>query len=76
MNDKETIIELAHTTLDRMAPDDYCREPYWTATDDELVRFAMLVAEHVREACAKLCVEHWRNGGSAMECADAILAGG
>ena len=25
-----------------------------------------------REACAKVCCEHWLNGGNAMECADAI----
>ena len=48
--DRETIVKLAHETLDRMAPDDYCREPYWTATDDELEHFAKLVAEHIREA--------------------------
>jgi hypothetical protein len=27
-----------------------------------------------REACAKVCEEHWRNDGNAMECADAIRA--
>ena len=50
MMDRETSIKLAHETLDRMAPDDYCRQPYWTATDDELEHFAKLVAEHEREA--------------------------
>jgi hypothetical protein len=27
-----------------------------------------------REACAKVCEEHWFNGGNAMECVDAIRA--
>ena len=27
-----------------------------------------------RDACITLCAEHWRNGGNAMECADAIRA--
>ena len=47
MMDRETIIKLANETLDKMAPDDYCRAPYWTATDDELEHFAKLLAEHV-----------------------------
>ncbi|CAB4157080.1 hypothetical protein UFOVP748_2 [uncultured Caudovirales phage] len=41
-----------------------------------LERFAALVAAHEREACAKLCEEHWKHGGNAMECADAIRARG
>ena len=43
--------------------------------------FAMLVAQHEREACAKLCDEiHKKEGfyeiGQASECAEAIRAGG
>ena len=38
---------------------------------ERLVSFAE-AAE--REACAKVCEEHWRNSGNAMECADAIRA--
>ena len=71
--DRETIIKLAHETLDRMAPDDYCRAPYWTATDDELERFANLVAEHEREACAKVVEAGVLGHG---ECAAAIRARG
>jgi hypothetical protein len=33
-------------------------------------------AEIEREACAKVCEEHWRNNGNAMEFADAIRARG
>lgn len=29
-----------------------------------------------RDACIALCEEHWRHGGNAMECADAIRARG
>jgi hypothetical protein len=35
---------------------------------------AGVIAE--REECAKVCEEHWRNCGNAMECADAIRARG
>jgi len=41
-----------------------------------LKRFAALVAAAEREACAKVCDEHWRFNGSASECADAIRARG
>ena len=36
-------IDMANETLDRMSPDDYCRESYWTATDEELKAFEALV---------------------------------
>lgn len=39
-----------------------------------LERFAALVAAAESEVCAKVCEEHWRNNGNAMECADAIRA--
>lgn len=39
-----------------------------------LERFAALVAAAQRKECAKVCEEHWRNGGNAMECADSIRA--
>ena len=42
---KRTIMEMANETLERMEPDAYCREPYWSATDDELKAFAKLVRE-------------------------------
>jgi hypothetical protein len=37
-----------------MAPDHYCREPYWSATDEELKAFESLVRADEREACAAL----------------------
>ena len=45
----KTVIEMAGEVLDRMAPDDYCSAPYWTATDEELKRFAELVRADERE---------------------------
>ncbi len=39
-----------------------------------LERFAALVAAAERKECARICCEHWLNGGNAMECADAIRA--
>ena len=32
--------------------------------------------EFEREACAKVCEEHWRHSGNAMNCADAIRSRG
>ena len=48
-------IEMAHEVLDRMPPDDHCRESYWTATDAELERLVALVRADEREACATVC---------------------
>ena len=49
-----TIMEMANETLERMEPDAYCREPYWSATDDELKAFEKLVREEATaEANAK-----------------------
>jgi len=46
------------------------------ALEDILYRLVALVAAHEREACAKLCEEHWKHSGTAIECADAIRARG
>jgi hypothetical protein len=45
-------------------------------TMQDLERFAKLVAQHEREACAKLCESHWEKEGSASWCAKAIRARG
>ena len=80
----KTVIEKAGEVLDRMAPDDHCREPYWTATDEELERFAELVRADAiadeREACAKVCdvlaskttLSSGLTVFDAADCADAI----
>ena len=46
-------IDMASGTLDRMKPDDYCRESYWTATDEELKAFEALARADEREAFNK-----------------------
>jgi len=47
-------IDMANETLDKMAPDDYCRESYWTATDEELKSFAALVRADERKETDRL----------------------
>jgi hypothetical protein len=38
--------------------------------------FVKLVAQHEREACAKMCESHWEKQGAANWCAKAIRARG
>ena len=47
---------------------DQCQRPACVAITEAVQR--------EREACAKVCDEHWRFNGSASECADAIRARG
>ena len=77
----KTAIEMAHETLERMNADSHCREPYWSATDDELQAFAELVRADEREACATLCDNlemHPAQGDcwdiGTLDCAAAIRA--
>ena len=55
---RDDIIRMAHEVLDRTAPDEHCREPYWTATEQELELFAKFVRADAivdeREACARI----------------------
>jgi hypothetical protein len=44
--------------------------PNWHQVRDEI--FAKLVAEKEREACAKVCDDHWEKGGAAYYCAKTI----
>ena len=37
---------------------------------------AEVARKEERETCVKVCEEHWRHGGTAQECADAIRARG
>ena len=37
-------------------------------------RFAFLVAQNEREACAVVCDDLWEDDGTAYECAEAIRA--
>jgi hypothetical protein len=40
--------------------------------EEGLLRFAKLVAQHEREACAKVCDDLWEDDGTAYDCAEAI----
>jgi hypothetical protein len=79
---QDEIIEMAEKAkLDKELADDYCRVEYWTATEDELIAFAKLVAAKEREACAKVCDElHWPwhigDDSGPKQCATAIRARG
>jgi hypothetical protein len=42
------------------------------ALDEDLVAFAKLVAQHEREACAKVCDDLWEDDATAYECAKTI----
>ena len=39
---------------------------------DNFIAFAKLVAAKEREACAKVCDDHWEKGGAAYYCAKTI----
>ena len=72
---REDIIRMAREAFG--APySSYLEKRSWDINDKQVERFAALVAAAEREECAKLCEEHWRNNGNAMECADAIRARG
>jgi hypothetical protein len=51
---RDDIIRMAREACD---PDtvDAWKNGYWTITQEELERFASLVAAHEREKCAKVC---------------------
>ena len=67
----KTVIEMADEVFERMFPDGHCRETYWTATEDELERFAEFVRADAiaaeREACAGECDEWIKNGSALAE---------
>jgi len=74
---KEDIIRMAQE-----AGFEGCAELTWedVICTEELIAFAKLVAQHEREACAKLCdeiaTEDGWEGGYAYRCVEAIRARG
>ena len=69
--DKETII--------RMAGEAYATATipaFMPMTTEALEKFAKLVAEHEREACAKYFEDHWRQEWTDEQIAAAIRARG
>jgi hypothetical protein len=47
---------------------------FWTLTQEEIERFAALVAAAEREACAKVCDDLWQEDKTAHDCREAIRA--
>jgi len=88
---RDDIIRLAREACDKDKVDPY-QNDFWAITQEELERFAALVAAAEREACAEICERrkslYWmefdknacdENRAAAMaseECADAIRARG
>ena len=61
--------------FDQEEPDDYCREEYWTATKNELQRFAELVRNEALEEAAKAVeseYDNWDNERPLRICATKI----
>jgi hypothetical protein len=54
------------------------RDGFWVILTEELKDFAKLIAQHEREACAKVCDKYAGpfNAHRIGECADAIRARG
>ena len=75
---RDDIIRMMQSACDTDKVDAWHNE-FWTVTQDELERFAALVAAAEREACAKLCDELRDEDGFepyGTECAAAIRARG
>jgi hypothetical protein len=75
---RDDIIRMMRSVCDTDKVDAWHNE-FWTVTQDELDRFANLVAAAEREACAKLCDELRDEDGFepyGTECAAAIRAKG
>jgi hypothetical protein len=79
----DDIIRLAREACDKDKVDPY-QNDFWAITQEELERFAALVAAAEREACAKACeweaakLEQWpqRDVLTVRACAAAIRARG
>jgi hypothetical protein len=71
---RDEIIKMAREACD---PDtvDAWKNGFWTLTQEELERFAALVAAAEREACASL-LEDYERFGDTRDCAAAIRARG
>jgi hypothetical protein len=52
------------------------RDGFWVILTEELKDFAKLVAQHEREACAKVCEEYADDSRTGSTCARIIRARG
>ena len=73
----DDIIRMAREVADKDKDDPYHagEPPFIVLTDEELERFAVLIASQERKACAKACYEI-AGKGDAFDCMDAIRARG
>jgi hypothetical protein len=65
---QEEIIEMARQAGFRVGPSRDGPDDVWGVVAN-LDRLAKLIAEKEREACAKVCDDHWEKGGAAYYCA-------
>ena len=70
---RDDIIRMMRSVCDTDKVDAWHNE-FWTVTQDELERFAALVAAAEREACATVC-DGWMHA-NGNDCAEAIRARG
>jgi hypothetical protein len=69
---KEDIIRMAREACDKDKVDAWHND-FWTVTQEELERFAALVAAAERERCAQVCEDHFMSDGHW--CAQVIRKG-
>jgi hypothetical protein len=72
---RENIIRMMRSVCDTDKVDAWHNE-FWTVTQDELERFAVLVAAHEREACCKIVYGLCESDNSAQRTVEAIRARG
>ena len=72
---REDIIRMMQSVCDTDKVDAWHNE-FWTVTQDELERFAALVAAHEREACCKIVYGLCESDNSAQRTVEAIRARG
>lgn len=72
---RDDIIRMMRSVCDTDKVDAWHNE-FWTVTQDELERFAALVAAHEREACCKIVYGLCESDNSAQRTVEAIRARG
>ena len=73
---QDEIIKMLRNSGAIVTPIGFVTEPPTLTVVDVMERFAKLVAQHEREACAVVCDDLWEDDGTAYECAEAIRARG
>jgi ribosomal protein L10 len=73
---KDEIIEMARQAASHGVENHRSGEVSYVFYNEHLTNFAKLVAQHEREACAKVCDDLWQEDGTAYQCREAIKARG